>query len=148
MHEWTNPHQGNQFEIRNSRLDAAGSTRSHLWEEAEHAREVARQAYFPVPVHIGDVAFHFALVLIQPEVSYFNLAPQYLLQALKPDALQFTPPIDALLNSCGAAAWQTVFHFHVHVIPRYHDDPLRLPWVPSAGDPAEIAAAGQELTGG
>ena len=50
-----------------------------------------------------------------------------------------------LLNSCGAAAWQTVFHFHVHVIPRYAEDPLRLPWVPSAGDPAEIAAAGQEL---
>jgi histidine triad (HIT) family protein len=53
-----------------------------------------------------------------------------------------------LLNSCGAAAWQTVFHFHVHVIPRYRDDPLRLPWVPSEGDPAEIAAAAQELTGG
>ena len=32
-----------------------------------------------------------------------------------------------LLNSTGAAAWQTVFHFHVHVIPRYRDDPLRLP---------------------
>ena len=32
-----------------------------------------------------------------------------------------------LLNSCGAAAWQTVFHFHIHVIPRYEDDPLRLP---------------------
>ena len=52
-----------------------------------------------------------------------------------------------LLNSCGAAAWQTVFHFHVHVIPRYHDDPLRLPWVPSAGDPTEIAAAAQQLSG-
>jgi len=24
-----------------------------------------------------------------------------------------------LLNSCGRAAWQTVFHFHIHVIPRY-----------------------------
>ena len=24
-----------------------------------------------------------------------------------------------LLNSCGSAAWQTVFHFHLHVIPRY-----------------------------
>ena len=24
-----------------------------------------------------------------------------------------------LLNACGAAAWQTVFHFHLHVIPRY-----------------------------
>lgn len=46
-----------------------------------------------------------------------------------------------LLNSCGAAAWQTVFHFHVHVIPRYEDDPLRLPWVPGPGDPDEIAAA-------
>ena len=40
-----------------------------------------------------------------------------------------------LLNSCGAAAWQTVFHFHVHVIPRYEGDPLRLPWVPAPGDP-------------
>jgi histidine triad (HIT) family protein len=50
-----------------------------------------------------------------------------------------------LLNSCGAVAWQTVFHFHVHVIPRYEDDPLRLPWVPTPGDPAAIAAAAQEL---
>jgi histidine triad (HIT) family protein len=53
-----------------------------------------------------------------------------------------------LLNSCGAAAWQTVFHFHVHVIPRYEDDPLRLPWIPSPGDSEEIAAAAKELGGG
>ncbi len=52
-----------------------------------------------------------------------------------------------LLNSCGGAAWQTVFHFHIHVIPRYTGDPLRLPWVPGAGDPQDIAAAAQELTG-
>jgi histidine triad (HIT) family protein len=50
-----------------------------------------------------------------------------------------------LVNSCGAVAWQTVFHFHIHVIPRYRDDPLRLPWVPAPGDPVEIAAAAQEL---
>jgi histidine triad (HIT) family protein len=50
-----------------------------------------------------------------------------------------------LLNSCGEAAWQTVFHFHVHVIPRYDDDPLRLPWTPGPGDADEIAAAGREL---
>jgi histidine triad (HIT) family protein len=53
-----------------------------------------------------------------------------------------------LLNSCGRAAWQTVFHFHIHVIPRYSDDPLRLPWVPGPGDSDEIAAAAKELTGG
>lgn len=50
-----------------------------------------------------------------------------------------------LINSCGQAAWQTVFHFHVHVIPRYEGDPLRLPWMPAAGDAAEIDSAAQEL---
>jgi histidine triad (HIT) family protein len=50
-----------------------------------------------------------------------------------------------LLNSCGPAAWQTVFHFHVHVIPRYENDPLRLPWVPGPGDADEIRAAAEEL---
>jgi histidine triad (HIT) family protein len=50
-----------------------------------------------------------------------------------------------LVNSCGAAAWQTVFHFHVHVIPRYEGDPLRLPWTPAPGDAEEIAAAAREL---
>lgn len=45
-----------------------------------------------------------------------------------------------LINSCGSVAWQTVFHFHVHVIPRYADDPLRLPWTPAPGDGEEIAA--------
>jgi histidine triad (HIT) family protein len=50
-----------------------------------------------------------------------------------------------LINSCGAAAWQTVFHFHVHVVPRYVGDPLELPWVPSPGDMDEIAAAGALL---
>jgi histidine triad (HIT) family protein len=50
-----------------------------------------------------------------------------------------------LINSCGAAAWQTVFHFHLHVIPRYEDDPLKLPWIPGPGDLDEIAAVGAEL---
>jgi histidine triad (HIT) family protein len=50
-----------------------------------------------------------------------------------------------VLNAAGAAAWQTVFHFHLHVIPRYRDDPLRLPWIPGPGDPAEIAAAADAL---
>jgi len=51
-----------------------------------------------------------------------------------------------LLNSCGQAAWQTVFHFHLHVIPRYEGDPLRLPWHPAPGDRDEIAAAAEKLT--
>jgi histidine triad (HIT) family protein len=52
-----------------------------------------------------------------------------------------------LLNSSRRAAWQTVFHFHIHVIPRYADDPLRLPWIPAPGDPDAIAAAAAALRG-
>jgi histidine triad (HIT) family protein len=50
-----------------------------------------------------------------------------------------------LLNSCGPAAWQTVFHFHVHVVPRYDGDPLELPWTPKPGDEAEIKEAAEAL---
>ena len=50
-----------------------------------------------------------------------------------------------LLNSCGHAAWQTVFHFHMHVIPRYAGDPLRLPWKPAPGDQDDVAAAAAQL---
>ncbi|HEX4364412.1 MAG TPA: HIT family protein [Solirubrobacteraceae bacterium] len=50
-----------------------------------------------------------------------------------------------LLNSNGTAAWQTVFHVHMHVIPRYVGDPLRLPWSPAPGSMDDIAAAGAEL---
>ena len=52
-----------------------------------------------------------------------------------------------LINSSGSAAWQTVFHFHIHVIPRYADDPLRLPWIPAPGDGEDIAAAAAALSG-
>ena len=48
-----------------------------------------------------------------------------------------------LINSFGEAAWQTVFHFHVHVIPRYEGDPLQLPVKPGSGgnDLAAVAEA-------
>jgi len=50
-----------------------------------------------------------------------------------------------LLQSTERAAWQTVFHFHVHVIPRYEDDPLELPVRPEEGDPDEIRQDAEKL---
>jgi histidine triad (HIT) family protein len=52
-----------------------------------------------------------------------------------------------LINSCEPAAWQSVFHFHVHVIPRYDDDPLQLPTRPRSADKEELAEVGAELRG-
>jgi histidine triad (HIT) family protein len=52
-----------------------------------------------------------------------------------------------LLNSTEPAAWQTVFHFHMHVIPRYEDDPLQLPGQPLEVDQDELAKVAEELRG-
>lgn len=46
-----------------------------------------------------------------------------------------------LFNCCGEAAWQSVYHFHWHVIPRYNDrskDRMELPYEP--GHPADLDA--------
>jgi histidine triad (HIT) family protein len=33
-----------------------------------------------------------------------------------------------LVHATGEAAWQSVFHFHLHVVPRYRADELQLMW--------------------
>ena len=52
-----------------------------------------------------------------------------------------------LLNSTERAAWQTVFHYHLHVIPRYVGDPLQLPARPQHVGQDELAEVADELRG-
>ena len=33
-----------------------------------------------------------------------------------------------IITSAGEAAMQTIFHLHLHVVPRRHEDGLSLPW--------------------
>jgi histidine triad (HIT) family protein len=40
-----------------------------------------------------------------------------------------------LITSCGEAATQSVFHLHVHLVPRREGDGLALPWT-GTGKPA------------
>ncbi len=44
-----------------------------------------------------------------------------------------------LIQSNGAAAWQSVFHFHLHVVPRFAGDGLRAPWNGAPLDDDEAA---------
>lgn len=43
-----------------------------------------------------------------------------------------------ILNNCGEAAGQTVMHFHVHIIPRYKDDDLKIEFTNHSLDLEEI----------
>lgn len=54
-------------------------------------------------------------------------------EKLRPDGLN-------LVQSNRAAGWQEVFHFHLHVIPRWAGDSLVLPWRPTQPSDSQLAA--------
>ena len=58
--------------------------------------------------------------------------------ALQPDGVN-------LMQASGPAAFQSVFHFHLHVVPRWWDDSLKLPWRPVPGDPPAIRAVAARI---
>jgi histidine triad (HIT) family protein len=57
-------------------------------------------------------------------------------------AQRTTKELDApginLLQATGAIALQTVFHLHVHVLPRYPEDGFHVSFDRNPGDPAEL----------
>ena len=47
-----------------------------------------------------------------------------------------------ILQNNNEAGWQTVFHLHIHVIPRYNNDGMIIPWEKHSyadGEAAELA---------
>lgn len=44
------------------------------------------------------------------------------------------------------AGWQTVFHAHMHVIPRWHGDALHKPWDIAPADEGELNELQQLFT--
>ena len=58
--------------------------------------------------------------------------------ALAPDGIN-------LLQANGSGAGQSVFHFHIHVLPRRHGDGLSINWTPRPGDRARIAEIAEKI---
>ena len=58
--------------------------------------------------------------------------------ALKPDGLN-------MLQANGRAAFQSVPHYHLHVIPRWENDGKGFDWTLVPGDRAHIQAVGERL---
>lgn len=50
-----------------------------------------------------------------------------------------------LVQNNGEVAGQTVFHFHIHLIPRYEQDNQKIGWNPGKPDDAELEAIKEEI---
>ncbi|HUQ76551.1 MAG TPA: HIT family protein [Burkholderiales bacterium] len=48
----------------------------------------------------------------------------------------FNPPGLSVYQANGKAAWQTVFHYHMHLLPRHEGDGMALTW-PAKNPPRE-----------
>ncbi len=59
-------------------------------------------------------------------------------QAVKPDGLN-------MLQANGAAAFQSVPHFHLHLIPRWNNDGKGFDWKLVPGDRAQIVQIGERV---
>jgi histidine triad (HIT) family protein len=53
-----------------------------------------------------------------------------------------------LVHATGEAAWQSVRHVHVHVVPRYRPDELQLTWQEAPADDADLAAVRARVLAG
>lgn len=58
--------------------------------------------------------------------------------ALNPDGLN-------LFQSNEPAGFQVVFHFHLHLVPRWENDSIVLPWKPEEGDSEQICEVADQI---
>jgi histidine triad (HIT) family protein len=59
-------------------------------------------------------------------------------EALQPDGVN-------LFQANRRAAFQSVYHFHMHVIPRWWGDGVAPPWRQAPGDPGVLRLVGAEI---
>jgi histidine triad (HIT) family protein len=89
-------------------------------------------------IDLSDVPIKDARAVMDAAINVAGM----LTEALRPEGVN-------LFVSSGRAAWQTVFHFHLHVLPRFAGDSLVPPWSPDQprGDPKELAAIAARIRG-
>lgn len=108
---------------------------------------------FRVILDIAPAAKGHALIL--PKEHYDNLwelgeaeAATVMAIAAKVSAAQKTAlgcdGVNILQNN-GVAAGQTVFHFHMHLIPRYDNDDMLIPWSTLSYEEGEAAKVCEDI---
>ena len=82
--------------------------------------------------------FDAAVEDLQAAVATAKRVADALRTALKPDGLN-------VLQANGAAAFQSVPHFHFHLIPRWNNDGKGFDWKPVPGQRDQIIKVGERL---
>ena len=75
---------------------------------------------------------------LQAAITTAQRVARAIQQALKPDGLN-------MLQANGPAAFQSVPHYHLHLIPRWDNDGKGFDWALVPGDRAQIQAVGERL---
>jgi histidine triad (HIT) family protein len=87
---------------------------------------------------------HFpTLFALAPDA--FAAAGRTVIKVAKAVQAALTPDGINLLQANGPGAGQSVSHFHIHVLPRRHDDGLSINWTPKPGDLARIAEIADKI---
>jgi histidine triad (HIT) family protein len=95
-----------------------------------HTLVICKEEYpdiFSIPVE--------TLMAVTRAVQQVALA---LRDALQPDGIN-------IVQNNGAAAGQTVFHYHVHLIPRWEGDGVMQPWKSRATEQDEVRTLAEQI---
>lgn len=93
---------------------------------------------FRVILDVGPASKGHALILPKDHYANINELPEEIVAKAfvlaKQMAARLTAALDCdgfnILQNNGETAGQTVFHFHIHLIPRYQNDHVGLTWTP------------------
>lgn len=110
---------------------------------------------FRVILDLGPATRGHALIL--PKDHYANLyelpdeTAGEVMKLAKKMAAQMTERLGCdgfnLVQNNGELAGQTVFHFHMHLIPRYRDDGQKIVWRPGEVSQEELEEIKKQVTG-
>ena len=108
---------------------------------------------FRVILDLGPATKGHALIL--PKDHFANLyelqdeTVAKVMQLAKKMATQMTEKLGCdgfnLVQNNGETAGQTVFHFHLHLIPRYENDGQKIGWTPGSPSQEELEAIKNEI---
>ena len=77
----------------------------------------------------------------ETEAKIFTIATE----VAKAQKAELNPDGLNILQNNGEAAGQTVFHFHMHLVPRYIKDNVTMTWIPGKADTGELSTLSKAL---